>query len=39
MMAMESIVQAAVAMLTLPLDVNFLEAVVLPRDQAYLGRG
>lgn len=39
MMAMETIAQAALAMLTLPLDVNFLEAIVLPRDQAYLGRG
>lgn len=27
------------AMLTLPADVNFLEAIVLPRNQAYLGRG
>lgn len=39
MMAMETIAQAALAMLTLPLDVNFLEAIVMPRDQAYLGRG
>ena len=31
--------QAALAMLTLPADVNFLEAIVLPRDQAYLARG
>lgn len=39
MMAMETIAQAALAMLTLPADVNFLEAIVLPRDQAYLARG
>lgn len=39
MMSMDSIAQAALAMLTLPPDVNFLEAIVLPRDQAYLGRG
>jgi NAD(P)-dependent dehydrogenase (short-subunit alcohol dehydrogenase family) len=39
MMHPESIAQAALAMVTLPPDVNFLEAIVLPRDQAYLGRG
>lgn len=39
MMSMDAIAQAALAMLTLPPDVNFLEAIVLPRDQAYLGRG
>lgn len=39
MMSIESIAQAALAMLTLPADVNFLEAIVLPRDQAYIGRG
>ena len=39
MMQTESIAHAALAMLTLPGDVNFLEAIVLPRDQAYLGRG
>lgn len=39
MMSMETIAQAALAMLTLPPDVNFLEAIVLPRDQAYLARG
>ncbi len=39
MMEMETIAQAALAMLTLPPDVNFLEAIVLPRDQIYLGRG
>jgi NAD(P)-dependent dehydrogenase (short-subunit alcohol dehydrogenase family) len=39
MMESESIAKAALAMVTLPADVNFLEAIVLPRDQAYLGRG
>ena len=39
MMQPESIARAALAMVTLPADVNFLEAIVLPRDQAYLGRG
>lgn len=39
MMSTETIAQAAVAMVTLPPDVNFLEAIVLPRDQLYLGRG
>lgn len=39
MMAVETIAQAALAMLTLPADVNFLEAIVLPRDQEYLARG
>jgi NAD(P)-dependent dehydrogenase (short-subunit alcohol dehydrogenase family) len=39
MMSVDSIARAAMAMLQLPGDVNFLEAIVLPRDQAYLGRG
>jgi len=39
MMSIETIAQAALAMLTLPPDVNFLEAIVLPKDQDYLGRG
>jgi NAD(P)-dependent dehydrogenase (short-subunit alcohol dehydrogenase family) len=39
MMEPESIARAALAMVTLPADVNFLEAIVLPRDQVYLGRG
>ena len=39
MMSVETIAQAALAMVTVPPDVNFLEAVVLPRDQEYLGRG
>ena len=39
MMAIETIAQAALAMVALPDDVNFLEGIVLPRDQLYLGRG
>lgn len=39
MMNMETIAAAALAMVTVPPDVNFLEAIVLPRDQAYLARG
>lgn len=39
MMSPETIARAALAMMTLPADVNFLEAIVLPRDQDYLGRG
>lgn len=39
MMRPETIAEAALAMVTLPADVNFLEAIVLPAGQAYLGRG
>lgn len=39
MMETETIVEAALAMLTVPPHVNFLEAIVLPTDQLYLGRG
>ncbi|MFN0198798.1 MAG: SDR family oxidoreductase [Planctomycetaceae bacterium] len=39
MMSSETIARAALAMLSVPPDVNFLEAIVLPRDQLYLGRG
>jgi NAD(P)-dependent dehydrogenase (short-subunit alcohol dehydrogenase family) len=39
MMQPDVIAKAALAMVSLPADVNFLEAIVLPRDQAYLGRG
>lgn len=39
MMSMETIANAAIAMLTVPADVNFLEAIVLPAQQLYLGRG
>ena len=39
MMSVETIANAALAMLTVPADVNFLEAIVMPRDQEYLARG
>jgi NAD(P)-dependent dehydrogenase (short-subunit alcohol dehydrogenase family) len=39
MMETETIASVAVTMLSLPADVNFLEAIVLPKDQLYLGRG
>lgn len=39
MMEMQTIARAALAMVTVPPDVNFLQAIVLPRDQLYLGRG
>lgn len=39
MMEMETIAKAALAMVAMPEDVNFLEAIVLPKDQMYLGRG
>lgn len=39
MMPVSSIVAAAMAMLSMPDDVNFLEAIVLPNDQLYVGRG
>lgn len=39
MMSVETIANAALAMVTLPPDVNFLEAIVLPAGQLYLGRG
>jgi NAD(P)-dependent dehydrogenase (short-subunit alcohol dehydrogenase family) len=39
MMETTTIARAALAMVTLPPDVNFLEAIVLPKDQLYLGRG
>jgi len=39
MMSTETIAQAALAMLTLPASVNMLEAIVLPVEQLYLGRG
>ncbi len=39
MMSIETIANAAMAMLTVPADVNFLEAIVMPRDQEYLARG
>jgi NAD(P)-dependent dehydrogenase (short-subunit alcohol dehydrogenase family) len=39
MMPVSAIVQAAMAMLSMPDDVNFLEAIVLPNQQLYVGRG
>ena len=39
MMAMEEIADAALHMAALPPHVNFLEAIVLPTEQLYLGRG
>jgi NAD(P)-dependent dehydrogenase (short-subunit alcohol dehydrogenase family) len=38
-MSAEDIAQAAVAMATLPPNVNMLEAIVLPIGQLYIGRG
>lgn len=39
MMDVDSIVRAAMTMLTMPDNVNFLEAIVLPNAQLYVGRG
>lgn len=39
MMSSETIARAALAMLQVPPDVNFLDAIVLPTQQLYLGRG
>jgi NAD(P)-dependent dehydrogenase (short-subunit alcohol dehydrogenase family) len=39
MISVETIARAALAMVAVPADVNFLEAIVLPRDQLYLARG
>jgi NAD(P)-dependent dehydrogenase (short-subunit alcohol dehydrogenase family) len=39
MMTVEELAQAAVLMATLPPHVNFLEAIVLPIGQQYIGRG
>lgn len=39
MMSVDTIVRAAVTMLSMPADVNFLEAIVLPSEQLYVGRG
>lgn len=39
MMSIEAIVKAALTMLSMPDDVNFLDAIVLPVGQLYLGRG
>jgi hypothetical protein len=39
MMEVDAIVRAAMTMLTMPDNVNFLEAIVLPNEQLYVGRG
>ena len=39
MMEISTIAEAGLAMISLPDNVNFLEGIVLPRDQAYIGRG
>lgn len=39
MMSTETISEVAVTMAALPSHVNMLEAIVMPVDQAYLGRG
>lgn len=39
MMSIETIAEVALTMLTLPAHVNMLESIVLPVEQAYLGRG
>jgi NAD(P)-dependent dehydrogenase (short-subunit alcohol dehydrogenase family) len=39
MMTVEAITRAAITMLTMPPNVNFLEAIVLPTEQLYIGRG
>jgi len=39
MMSVDELAEAAVLMATLPAHVNMLEAIVLPVEQQYLGRG
>lgn len=39
MMDVENIARTALLMATLPPDVNMLEAIVIPNEQLYLGRG
>jgi NAD(P)-dependent dehydrogenase (short-subunit alcohol dehydrogenase family) len=39
MMSLETISEVAVTMAALPAHVNMLEAIVLPAQQDYLGRG
>jgi NAD(P)-dependent dehydrogenase (short-subunit alcohol dehydrogenase family) len=39
MMTVDEIATAALAMCVLPLHVNFLETIVLPTQQKYVGRG
>jgi NAD(P)-dependent dehydrogenase (short-subunit alcohol dehydrogenase family) len=38
-MAVADLVPAIIAMASLPKDINMLEAIVLPVEQAYIGRG
>jgi NAD(P)-dependent dehydrogenase (short-subunit alcohol dehydrogenase family) len=38
-MAVAELVPAIIAMASLPKDINMLEAIVLPVEQAYIGRG
>ena len=39
MMSTDDIAMAALTMASLPLNVNMLEAIVLPVEQKYIGRG
>jgi NAD(P)-dependent dehydrogenase (short-subunit alcohol dehydrogenase family) len=39
MMSVEALAEVAVHMTTLPPHINMLEAIVLPLEQEYLGRG
>ncbi|MEK6238956.1 MAG: short-chain dehydrogenase, partial [Planctomycetales bacterium] len=39
MMSVDEIAEVAVLMASLPPHVNMLEAIVLPTEQLYLGRG
>jgi hypothetical protein len=39
MMSVDEIAEVAVLMAVLPPHVEMLEAIVLPRDQLYVGRG
>jgi hypothetical protein len=39
MMSVDELARAAVLMATMPPHVNFLEAIVLPVGQLYVGRG
>ena len=39
MMQVDELAQAAVLMVTLPPHVNMLEAIVMPANQLYIGRG
>jgi hypothetical protein len=39
MMTVETLAEVAHTMVTLPPEVNMLEAIVMPAQQLYLGRG